>query len=185
MSGFQLPNIRPPGLMAPASFGAPQSTEFGFNQNGSYGQLLPAEYSVMSGYGAPAMGLNTMGGAQGLTAPGGFGTPNTTGLGASAGSFPAWMPEWMQSAVGTKEQPGWGGLAMSAAGGVASLAMGLKQYGLAKDTLKENKRQFQMNYDAQKQTTNTALEDRQRARVASNAGAYQSVGDYMNTNGVK
>ena len=58
----------------------------------------------------------------------------------------------------------------------------MKQYGLAKKTLEENKRQFQMNYDAQKQSTNTRLEDRQRARVASNSGAYQSVGDYMAAN---
>ena len=80
---------------------------------------------------------------------------------------------------------GWGGLALGAAGGLASTIMGMKQYGLAKKTLAENKRQFQLNYDAQKQSTNTRLEDRQRARVASNAGAYQSVGDYMGTNGIR
>ena len=38
----------------------------------------------------------------------------------------------------------------------------------------QNKREFELNYAAQKQTTNASLEDRQRARVASNAGAYQS-----------
>lgn len=77
---------------------------------------------------------------------------------------------------------GWGGLALGAAGGLASTIMGMKQYGLAKKTLAENKRQFQLNYDAQKQTTNTRLEDRQAARVAANPTAYQSVGDYMNKN---
>lgn len=77
---------------------------------------------------------------------------------------------------------GWGGMALSAAGGLASTFLGMKQYGLAKQTLAENKRQFQMNYDAQKQTTNTRMEDRQAARVASNPGAYQSVGDYMAKN---
>ena len=80
---------------------------------------------------------------------------------------------------------GWGGLALGGASGLASTIMGMKQYGLAKKSLAENKRQFQLNYDAQKQTTNTRLEDRQRARVASNAGAYQSVGDYMGTNGIR
>ena len=80
---------------------------------------------------------------------------------------------------------GWGGTALGAIGGIASAFLGMKQYGLAKQTLEENKRQFQLNYDAQKKMTNTRLEDRQRARVASNAGAYQSVGDYMATNGVK
>ena len=54
-----------------------------------------------------------------------------------------------------------------------------------KTTLAEGKRQFQINYDAQTITTNSSLEDRQRARVASNAGAYQSVGDYMDKNGIR
>lgn len=80
---------------------------------------------------------------------------------------------------------GWGGLAVNAAGGLASAFLGMKQYGLAKKTLEENKRQFDLNYAAQRQTTNTRLEDRQRARVASNANAYQSVGDYMAVNGIR
>lgn len=80
---------------------------------------------------------------------------------------------------------GWGNTAISGIGALASTFLGMKQYGLAKQTLEENKRQFQLNYDAQKQMTNTRLEDRQRARVASNPGAYQSVGAYMGANGVK
>ena len=97
----------------------------------------------------------------------------------------SWMPDWLKGAVGTKEAPGWGGMAMGAASGLANAFMGMKQYGLAKDTLANNKQQFQMQYDAQKQMTNSNLEDRQRARVASNPGAYQSVGDYMTKYGVK
>ncbi|EKD22491.1 MAG: N4 gp52-like protein [uncultured bacterium] len=77
---------------------------------------------------------------------------------------------------------GWGGMALNAGGALMQGFLGMKQYGLAKQTLAENKRQFQMNYDAQRQSTNTRLEDRQRARVASNSGAYQSVGDYMGAN---
>lgn len=80
---------------------------------------------------------------------------------------------------------GWGAPAMGALQGIANAYLGLKQYGIAKDTLNENKRQFQLNYDAQKSTTNSALEDRQRARVAANPGAYQSVGDYMKKNGIR
>ena len=47
------------------------------------------------------------------------------------------------------------------------------------DQLKESKRQFDINYGMQKKAFNNQLEDRQRARVASNAGAYESVADYM------
>lgn len=70
------------------------------------------------------------------------------------------------------------------AGSLASLWMNMKNFGLQKDQLKENKRQYNQNYGAQRQTTNTALRDRQEARVAS-GGNYQSVGDYMAQNGVR
>jgi len=93
--------------------------------------------------------------------------------------------DWLKSAMGTKEAPGWGGMALGAASGLASTYLGLQQYGLAKDTLANNKQQFQMQYDAQKRMTNSNLEDRQRARVASNSGAYQSPSDYMSKYGVK
>lgn len=79
---------------------------------------------------------------------------------------------------------GWGGLALGAASGVMNGFMGLQQLNLAKQTLRENKRQFQLNFDAQRKTVNSAMEDRQRARVASSPGAYQSVGDYMNKHGI-
>ena len=102
------------------------------------------------------------------------GATNMSGPGAKTGFF--------DGAFGPN---GWGGLAVDAAGGLASTFLGMKQYGLAKQTLEENKRQFDLNYAAQRQTTNTRLEDRQRARVASNANAYQSVGDYMAVNGIK
>lgn len=108
-------------------------------------------------------------------------TPNAT---------PAWlqtMRDWGVLGSTDKngiQQQGWGGLALGAAQGMGSLYMGMKQYQLAKDTLANNKAQFERNFAAQQKTTNTALEDRQRARVASNAGAYQSVGDYMNANRV-
>lgn len=62
--------------------------------------------------------------------------------------------------------------------------MGAKKYQLAQDAFKENKRQFSLNFENQRKTVNTELQDRQRARVASNPGAYQSVSEYMKQNGV-
>jgi hypothetical protein len=87
------------------------------------------------------------------------------------------------AADGTKTQ-GWGGTALGVAQGLGNAYLGMKQYGLAKDTLAENKRQFALNFGAQQKTTNAHLMDRQNARVASNPGAYQSVGDYMAKNGI-
>ena len=80
---------------------------------------------------------------------------------------------------------GWGGLALGAAQGIGNSFMAMQQYGLAKDTLAQNKREFNMNYDAQRKTTNAALSDRQAARVAANPNAYQSVGDYMDKYGIR
>ena len=97
---------------------------------------------------------------------------------------------WWDGALGSTDKngvrtDGWAGTAVGALGGIAKTYMGMKQYGLAVDQLNESKRQYDANYAAQRTTTNASLEDRQRARVASNSGAYQSVGDYMNKNGVK
>jgi hypothetical protein len=74
---------------------------------------------------------------------------------------------------------------MSGAQSLGNLWMGMQQYGLAKDTFNENKRQFGLNYDAQRKSTNSRLEDRQAARVASNPGAYQSISEYMKKNGIQ
>lgn len=100
--------------------------------------------------------------------------------------------DWLRStgAIGTTDAKGiktdgWGGLALGAATGLGSLYMGMQQYNLAKDSLANSKAQFERNFAANKTTVNADMQDRQRARVASNAGAYQSVGDYMAANGVR
>lgn len=80
------------------------------------------------------------------------------------------------------------GAAGTILGGLQALGsayMGMKQYGLAKQQLAEGRRQYDQNYAAQRTTVNSQLEDRQRARLASNPGAYQSVGDYMTKYGVR
>jgi hypothetical protein len=80
---------------------------------------------------------------------------------------------------------GWGQAGLGILQGVGGLYLGMQQYNLAKDALATSKEQFNRQFEVNKNLTNSRLEDRQRARVASNAGAYQSVGDYMNQNGVK
>ena len=80
------------------------------------------------------------------------------------------------------------GILSPAISGLTSISNGylaMKQLGLAQDQFNFQKDAFNKNWAAKKATTNSALEDRQRARVASNSGAYQSVGDYMNQYGIK
>lgn len=76
-----------------------------------------------------------------------------------------------------------GQLALGGVGALANLWASMQGIKLGKRQLAENTRQFGLNYGAQKKTTNAALEDRQRARVASGSG-YQSVSDYMAQNAI-
>lgn len=120
--------------------------------------------------------------------------PNVT-LGAAAGgadpsmwdSFSSWLGNsgvLNKTAADGSQTQGWGMPALNLASGLTNAYFGYKQLGLAKDTLDQNKKQFQLNFDAQKKTTNASLADRQTARVASNPNAYQSVSSYMNKYGI-
>jgi hypothetical protein len=144
----------------------------------------PSNYSFAAPAGSYSnVGLQmpgTANSASGLGIQGGLSTMPT---GPAMATAPANPNGW--SWLGTRDQQGVAGLALGGATALGSLYLGMQQYNLAKDTLANNKAQFERNYAANKTTTNANLEDRQRARVASNAGAYQSVGDYMNQNGVK
>ena len=98
-------------------------------------------------------------------------------------------PSWSDKLTGYKladgtSVNGFGGMTLGALSGLGNLFMGMQNYGLAKDQLKFQKDAYNKNYAAQKQTTNASLEDRQRARVASNPNAYASVSDYMTKNGI-
>lgn len=128
-----------------------------------------ADLNPMSGMGQPSLGVLPQGASYGQMGPA---LP-----GAGGGSI-------LDSFLTKDGNQGWGTTAMGAASGLYNAWMGMKQYGLAKDTLDTNKQQFAQNFAAQQKMTNSRLEDRQAARVASNPGAYQSVGDYMKKNGV-
>lgn len=101
----------------------------------------------------------------------------TNSVGNATSPFWSW-----DSFLGTGTQNGWGVPALEAGQGLFNSWLGLKQYGLARDQFRENRRQFNQNFEAQRTLTNSRLEDRQRARVASNPTAYQSVGDYLDQN---
>jgi len=105
----------------------------------------------------------------------------------STGDSTATGGSWMESFFGKQTedgfQPGMGMYGLKAATGIANAWLGMKQYGLAKNQLKENKRQFNLNYDAQKNTTNAQLADRQRSRVAGSSGQI-GVDEYMKEYGI-
>lgn len=146
---------------------------------GTYGMQAVASPEMFSQSPVPIDWTKSAMAGQTAAIPSGVAVPGATAGGAAGDGG------WWNGIVGTKEAPGWGGLAIGAASGIANAWMGMQQYGLAKKSLAESQRQFNLNYEAQRSTTNTALEDRQRARIASNSGAYESVGDYMSRNGVK
>lgn len=75
-----------------------------------------------------------------------------------------------------------GQAALSGLSSLGNLWMGMKQYNLAKDSLNFQKDSFAKNWEAQTKSYNSQLEDRQRARVASNATDYESVDTYMKKN---
>lgn len=129
------------------------------------------------------------GGMDGATGNGMQFDPVSTAKFGGGGGIPATGPmgggNWWDGALSTDKQQGWASPALGAASGIFNALMGWKQYGLAKDQLAQGKKEFGLNYDAQMSTTNSQLDDRQRARVASNPGAYQSVGTYMGQYGIK
>lgn len=147
----------------------------------NYGSQPTQNYATVGGY-SPATEVSPYTSA---LIPAGQPSIATPVMPAQAGtpSFMDSMLGYTDPTTGMKSQ-GWGGLALGAAQGLGNAWMGMKQYGLAEDAFKESKRQFGLNYEAQKKLTNSQLEDRQRARVASNSAEYQSVGEYMNKYGV-
>ncbi len=60
-----------------------------------------------------------------------------------------------------------------------------RRAGLAIGQLNFQKDSFNKDHTNQVQSTNTQLQDRQVARVASNPGVCQSVADYMSQHGLK
>lgn len=62
--------------------------------------------------------------------------------------------------------------------------LGMKSYGLAKKQLKQDRNQFNLNFDNQVDSTNSQLRDRQATRVASNPNA-MPVEEYMKIHGLQ
>lgn len=133
--------------------------------------------------------------------PDGFDSQFTPSLGAYGGTGSLGLSDWMGQSgglggggfmdslrssgfLGTDGNQGWGGAALGAIGGLGNAFMSMRNYGLARDALASSKDQFNKNYAAQRDTINTQLEDRQRARVAANPNS-ESVESYLARNRIK
>lgn len=155
----------------------PPAVDFGLNPGAAYGSG--------SGFGQDVLSKSFLANESAPSfAGGGWGSGLWDSLKAFPGSDAGKLLLGGKGADGTT-QMGLGGLAIGSFSALTNAMMGMKQFGLMKDQLKFSKESFAKNWEAQKTTTNSQLEDRQAARVASNAGAYQSVGEYMKKNGVK
>lgn len=147
-------------------------------------------YLDMSNWGVPgSYGLNSQVGLNSLYSPsaslgsweglGGLGNTLAPSSGLGGRGF---MNSLRSSGfLGNDGNQGWGGLALGAIGGLGSAFMSMQNYGLARDALQSSQDQFTKNYTAQRDTLNTQMEDRQRARVAANSGS-ESVESYMARN---
>ena len=146
----------------------------GYSNFGNYGNVLSPQTAVGgSNWMAPA-GLNASNTNMGI--------PGWMPDGATAGG--AGGTDWLTMLMGKEGQAGLAGPLASLGSSLMSGFMGMQNYGLAKDQLAFQKEAYATNLENQKKTVNTQLEDRQRARIVSNANGYQSLDDYMNKNGV-
>jgi hypothetical protein len=172
---------------------APVFNGLSFNGMGQWGQMsAPAGVDLA----APLTSRYSFG-AIDPTRTGGFTGINTNGVQLSQLPMGATSPTaklsdpsiWdgfmQQKRADGSTTGGYGMAALGLAQGLGSLYLGMQQYQVAKDTLAANKANAERNFNAQRTTTNSQLEDRQRARVAANPGAYQSVSDYMDQNRVR
>lgn len=77
-----------------------------------------------------------------------------------------------------------GQLGLGVGNGLLSGYLGFQNLGLAKDQARQAQKNWDKQWGANVKSTNAALEDRQKARVASNPNAYESVDSYMKKYGI-
>ena len=100
------------------------------------------------------------------------------------GGIKNWMFGEYNPETGTTS-PAYGMQTLGAALGLGQSFLGYKQYKLGKKAFKRSVMESDRNYNAQKQTINTAMQDRARANYSANPDFYQSPEQYMNENRIK
>lgn len=153
--------------------------------------FLPFDFDLSGIFGGTT-GANTNSPTTGLVNFPGFGGSGSAGAAtAASGSGGLFSNLFSRQSLfgGTNEQTGvttggWAPVALGAGQAIFGALQGNKSMKLAENQFKEGVRQFDLNFNAQRKTINSQLEDRQRARNASNATAYESTESYLKKNGV-
>lgn len=147
--------------------------------------FLPFDFDLSSIFGG------TTGGGDGLVNFPGFGGGGSAGAPVSSGGGGMFGNMFnRQSMFGGTDMNsgvssgGWAPVALGAGQAIFGALQGNKATKLAENQFKEGKRQFDLNFNAQRSTINSQLEDRQRARNASNPTAYENTDDYLRKNRV-
>lgn len=138
---------------------------FNYNPQDVFGSVLPALNNTPFSGGNMAM-LSML--------PGG----NGGGSWFDFGNFLPWKDASGASGMG------WGMPLLGMGKSIFDGWLGMEKLDLAKDSLNFQKDAFSKQFENQRTLTNAELRDRQRARVASNPTAYQSVDEYMKANQV-
>lgn len=145
--------------------------------------FLPFDFDLSSIFGGTT-GNNTQ---QSLVNFPGFGGGGSAGAPVTGGGGGMFSRQSMFGGMDTNTgigTGGWAPVALGAGQAIFGALQGNKSLKLAEDQFKEGKRQFDLNFNAQRSTINSQLEDRQRARVASNSTAYENTDDYLRKNRV-
>lgn len=134
------------------------------------GLNVPEAYSTSLSFGSTVDdGMGAMGGI------GSFRPPAQAAIDASrAGGAGGGMPDWMN----------WGnaGTALEGLGQLSSIYFGIQKNKLAKEALNFKKKAYTENMDFQKQSYNTALEDRINSRASFTGQDKGYVSSYLDKN---
>lgn len=147
-----------------------------------YGLGIPQMPVIPGVGGQPISQIDTSGmGKDWTSTPSGNWFDSLKGFGSKAAN--SFMPK-INPETGKMNTLGWGMPALQGLSSLGNLYLGMKNYGLAKDQLRTQKDQFNMNYNNQKQLLNTQMEDRQRTEAGGSSKA-ESVESYMARNRIK
>lgn len=128
---------------------------------------------------------NLFGGGGGNTAMSVPATPGMTGTSIAATATPnQFNTPNFTSGLGGITGLQMGQLGLGAANGLLSAYLGFSGLNQAKNQARQAQNNWDKQWSANVRTTNAALEDRQRARLASNPTGYEGVDSYMKKYGI-